>query len=142
MIFEFDKMPCYYLKLRWAEQLARRFYNVRMEGLGITGRQFTLLSFIEGQEGCSLRELADLIVLERSTVNRSVQPLLKNGLLEDRRMDGQRNSSLWLTGKGKDIMAKARIVWDEAQVEFEKRVTPEALVMLNKGLDALNRLED
>ena len=87
-------------------------------------------------------ELADLIVLERSTVNRSVQPLLKNGLLEDRRMDGQRNSSLWLTAKGKETMAKARIVWDEAQVEFEKRVTSEALVMLNKGLDALNRLED
>ena len=141
MKYEFDKVPCYYLKLRWAEQISRRFYNERMEGCGITGRQFTLLSFIAAKEGCSLKELADLIMLERSTVNRSVQPLLKYGLLEDKRKAGQRNSSLHLTPKGEQTLKDATVAWDKAQHDFESLFTKKELERLNKSLDILNRLE-
>ena len=84
-MLSFKDIPCYYLKLRWAEMLSRNFYNKRMKDCGITGRQFTLLFIIKYNGGSSLSELGDMMNLDRSTINRSIQPLLKKGLLEDRK---------------------------------------------------------
>ncbi|KHM46059.1 hypothetical protein NZ47_13830 [Anaerovibrio lipolyticus] len=76
-MLSFKDIPCYYLKLRWAEMLSRKFYNKRMMDCGITGRQFTLLFIIKYNGGSSLSELGDMMNLDRSTINRSIQPLLK-----------------------------------------------------------------
>ena len=141
-MFPFKDIPCYYLKLRWAEMLSREFYNNRMKECGITGRQFTLFFFIKYNGGCSLKELADMIVLDRSTVNRSIQPLLKKGLLEDRKLDGQRNSSIWLTEFGEQVFLQASQSWDKAQDDFSNLFTKEELEQLDSTLEILKRLQD
>lgn len=141
-MLSFKDIPCYYLKLRWAEMLSRKFYNKRMMDCGITGRQFTLLFIIKYNGGSSLSELGDMMNLDRSTINRSIQPLLKKGLLEDRKMDGQRNSSIWLTERGEEIFNESSKSWNKAQEDFAKLFTKEELEKFDSTLELLKRLED
>ena len=141
-MLSFKDIPCYYLKLRWAEMLSRKFYNKRMMDCGITGRQFTLLFIIKYNGGSSLSELGDMMNLDRSTINRSIQPLLKKGLLEDRKAEGQRNSSIWLTERGEDVFNESSKSWNKAQEDFAKLFTKEELEKFDSTLELLKRLED
>ncbi|WP_276838720.1 MarR family winged helix-turn-helix transcriptional regulator [Anaerovibrio lipolyticus] len=141
-MLSFKDIPCYYLKLRWAEMLSRKFYNKRMMDCGITGRQFTLLFIIKYNGGSSLSELGDMMNLDRSTINRSIQPLLKKDLLEDRKMDGQRNSSIWLTERGEEVFNESSKSWNKAQEDFAKLYTKEELEKFDSTLELLKRLED
>ncbi len=141
-MLSFKDIPCYYLKLRWAEMLSRKFYNKRMMDCGITGRQFTLLFIIKYNGGSSLSELGDMMNLDRSTINRSIQPLLKKGLLEDRKAEGQRNSSIWLTEHGEDVFNESSKSWNKAQEDFAKLFTKEELEKFDSTLELLKRLED
>ena len=122
--------------------LSRNFYNKRMKDCGITGRQFTLLFIIKYNGGSSLSELGDMMNLDRSTINRSIQPLLKKGLLEDRKMDGQRNSSIWLTERGEEVFNESSKSWNKAQEDFAKLYTKEELEKFDSTLELLKRLED
>ncbi|WP_027406822.1 MarR family winged helix-turn-helix transcriptional regulator [Anaerovibrio sp. RM50] len=140
-MLSFKDIPCYYLKLRWAEMLSRDFYNKRMKDCGITGRQFTLLFFIKYNGGSSLSELGDMMNLDRSTVNRSIQPLIKKGLLEDRKLEGQRNSSIWLTEYGDEVFNESSKSWDKAQKDFENLYSKEELESFDSTLELLKRLE-
>ncbi|WP_027397103.1 MarR family winged helix-turn-helix transcriptional regulator [Anaerovibrio lipolyticus] len=141
-MLSFKDIPCYYLKLRWAEMLSRKFYNKRMMDCGITGRQFTLLFIIKYNGGSSLSELGDMMNLDRSTINRSIQPLLKKGLLEDRKAEGQRNSSIWLTERGEEVFNESSKSWNKAQEDFAKLFTKEELEKFDSTLELLKRLED
>ena len=141
-MLSFKDIPCYYLKLRWAEMLSRKFYNKRMMDCGITGRQFTLLFIIKYNGGSSLSELGDMMNLDRSTINRSIQHLLKKDLLEDRKMDGQRNSSIWLTERGEEVFNESSKSWNKAQEDFAKLYTKEELEKFDSTLELLKRLED
>ncbi|ORU00066.1 hypothetical protein D081_1160 [Anaerovibrio sp. JC8] len=113
-----------------------------MKDCGITGRQFTLLFIIKYNGGSSLSELGDMMNLDRSTINRSIQPLLKKGLLEDRKTDGQRNSSIWLTEHGEDVFNESSKSWNKAQEDFAKLFTKEELEKFDSTLELLKRLED
>ena len=141
-MLSFKDIPCYYLKLRWAEMLSRKFYNKRMMDCGITGRQFTLLFIIKYNGGSSLSELGDMMNLDRSTINRSIQPLLKKGSLEDRKAEGQRNSSIWLTERGENVFNESSKSWNKAQEDFAKLFTKEELEKFDSTLELLKRLED
>ena len=141
-MLSFKDIPCYYLKLRWAEMLSRNFYNKRMKDCGITGRQFTLLFIIKYNGGSSLSELGDMMNLDRSTINRSIQPLLKKSLLEDRKAEGQRNSSIWLTEHGEEVFNESSKSWNKAQEDFAKLFTKEELEKFDSTLELLKRLED
>lgn len=141
-MLSFKDIPCYYLKLRWAEMLSRKFYNKRMMNCGITGRQFTLLFIIKYNGGSSLSELGNMMNLDRSTINRSIQPLLKKSLLEDRKAEGQRNSSIWLTERGEEVFNESSKSWNKAQEDFAKLYTKEELEKFDSTLELLKRLED
>ncbi|WP_297966141.1 MarR family winged helix-turn-helix transcriptional regulator [uncultured Anaerovibrio sp.] len=141
-MLSFKDIPCYYLKLRWAEMLSRKFYNKRMQDCGITGRQFTLLFIIKYNGGSSLSELGDMMNLDRSTINRSIQPLLKKGLLEDRKAEGQRNSSIWLTKRGEEVFNESSKSWNKAQEDFARLYTKEELEKFDSTLELLKRLEE
>lgn len=69
--------------------------------------------------------------LDRSTLARSLQPLLNQGLVVDTRKPGTRNCQLELTKSGKEKLERAKLLWAEAQQD----------VVLKLGDQGLNELE-
>ena len=131
-----DNTDCHCLKMRRSAENIVGFYDRMLAPL----RQYSLLSAIAEQEGCSIRELGDATLLERSTLARSLKPLEKEGLVEDRRAIGSRNSELYLTAKGQHICRDAAWRWKNAQQAFEERIGAEKVAELESILNEMQNL--
>lgn len=106
---------CYCINLRRAANSITSYYDSVMEPLGISITQFSLLSSIKKLEHCTVSDLAIHMGLERTTVVRTLKPLLEKGYVEDTSEKGRRNRNLQLTSSGHEIMAHARPLWQQAQ---------------------------
>ncbi|WP_239650491.1 hypothetical protein [Anaerovibrio lipolyticus] len=62
--------------------------------------------------------------------------------MEDRKAEGQRNSSIWLTERGEKVFNESSKSWNKAQEDFAKLYTKEELEKFDSTLELLKRLED
>lgn len=135
-----DNTTCHCLKMRRSAWNVISFYDRMLAPSGITVRQYSLLHSIGEHEGCNMRELGDWTELERSTLARSLKPLLKAELICDKKEAGMRDSHLFLTEKGRKICDFAGDLWNEAQKQFEDIVGKERVTQLEKTLEILQTL--
>lgn len=135
-----DNTTCHCLKMRRSAENVIGFYDRKLQPSGITVRQFSLLAAIGGSEGCSVRMLAELTDLDRSTLARSLKPLMNAGLIRDAKENGARDSRLFLTESGKKTCAAAAALWQQAQEEFEQKLGTERLEALERVLLELQDL--
>lgn len=77
-----------------------------------------------------------MIGVDRTTLNRTLQPLTKEGLVSNRRHpDDGRARIVSLTAKGRNRLAAAMPHWKLAQGEMNKIVGNEAILALNGLLE-------
>ena len=133
--------PCYCLKIRRASAVITKFYDKILRACGITIRQYSLLLNISRAEQCSVRELADRTELDRSTLTRSLKPLYQQKLIVDAKQPGTRNSRLELTEAGKETVARAKLLWAEAQEDVKETLGEEGLSSLEKVVSLLESLQ-
>lgn len=127
-----DNTTCHCLKMRRSAGNVVAFYDRMLEPAGITVRQYSLLYEIWRHKECSVSILAKATELDRSTLTRSLKPLLKRGLVTDLKEPGARNSKLVLTEEGKQVSKQAAVLWMKAQAAFEEKL----------GADGVKALED
>ncbi len=131
---------CYCLQARQAASTIKSYYDRVLSPSGITVRQYSLLLNIAKLGACSARELADLTELERSTLARSLKPLLKYGYIIDNKERNARNSSLILTQKGKETLHYASTLWNQAQNDIEDKLGKDGIQQLLSVVKLLNSL--
>lgn len=134
------KISCYCLKTRMATGNLVKFYDNMLEPSGVTTRQYSLLLNISRREDVSVRELADMTNLERSTLARNLKPLFSRLLIEDKKLPGTRDSKLRLTKNGREVLEKAQGLWEKAQSGLAEKLGQEKMDMLETVLDALEAL--
>lgn len=107
---------------RAARALSRRF-DEAFRPLGITSGQFSLLNGLNRPEPPMIGAVAELLVMDRSTVTANLKPLERAGLIsvavdeQDRR--GRRVA---LTDAGRAILAQATKVWIEEHAALENEI--------------------
>ena len=131
---------CYCIKVRKANGTVTKFYDKIMAPSGVTVRQYSLLLHISRTEGVSVRQLADLAGLDRSTLARSLKPLFHKDLIRDAKPTGTRDSRLRLTERGTAVLSEAARLWGEAQRRFAEALGPEGLQKLEDVLQTLDAL--
>ncbi|MDR1396137.1 MAG: MarR family winged helix-turn-helix transcriptional regulator [Desulfarculales bacterium] len=94
------------------------FYDRALRPVGITTNQYFLLASIRQMEGCGSGELAQRAGLEKSTLVRTLQPLLREGLIVDKSPPKARKRQLYLTVSGKEVFREALPLWRRAQDEI------------------------
>lgn len=135
-----DNTTCHCLKMRRSAWNIISFYDRMLEPAGITVRQYSLLFSIGEHDGCNMRELGDWTELDRSTLARSLKPLLKAELICDKKEADMRDSRLSLTEKGRQVCDFAGELWNKAQKKFEDIVGKEQVEQLEKILETLQTL--
>jgi DNA-binding MarR family transcriptional regulator len=108
--------------LRQAARHISQLYERHLSAAGITPTQFSIVSALESAPDMTMAELAQAMVMERTTVVRVLQPLLRSGLISAE-LGGrcQRRLQLTLTQSGQSRLADARRHWQAAQDEFEAK---------------------
>jgi DNA-binding MarR family transcriptional regulator len=121
--------------IRQAARYVSQLYDRHLAHVGLTITQFSILGRISRARSLTMKQLADAMVMERTTLVRAIQPLQRDGLLTGRSAQSKgRELSLSLTPAGDAKYAAARIHWDAAQEDFEQRFGVERSATLRREL--------
>uniref|UniRef100_E1TKH2 Regulatory protein MarR n=1 Tax=Burkholderia sp. (strain CCGE1003) TaxID=640512 RepID=E1TKH2_BURSG len=116
----YDECNCF--ALRQAARHITQLYERHLGPIGLTAAQFTILAKLARTPRLPILELAESMVMERTTLVRAMKPLQRDGLVVAEPAEHASRTFLFsLTKKGEKTVDKAAIAWRAAQEEFEKK---------------------
>lgn len=115
---------CYCRNLRRAATAVSGMYDAMLQPVGLSVNQFSLLTNAERLGTCCVSELAEFVGQERTTLVRTLQPLLDRGLLEDC-SEGGRGRALRVTDDGRRLLERGRPLWESAQEKIAQKLGQE-----------------
>ena len=135
-------LDCNCFAIRQAARYVSQMYERHLNVVGITAAQFTIIAAISRKPGVQMAELADQMVMDRTTLVRALQPLQRDGMVEAAQESASsRAVGLHLTAAGKETLVKASAQWRAAQAEFEAKFGEKRARALRKSLFELTTLE-
>ena len=113
---------CNCLALRQAARHVTQFYDQHLAPTGLRTTQFSILAKLRRLGPMTINALARELVMDRTTLGRTMLPLERDGLIAitDGTVD-RRSKELAVTKTGAERLQRAAKRWVEAQKEFEKR---------------------
>jgi DNA-binding MarR family transcriptional regulator len=106
---------CMGMRVRRAARVVANHYDRHLKPSGLKGTQFTLLNTIFMNPAANIGKLADILGLDRTTLNRNLKPLERKGLIRSGSGKDPRTRTLKLTKEGTRILQNALPYWLEAQ---------------------------
>jgi DNA-binding MarR family transcriptional regulator len=100
-------------------------YDAALAPAGLKSTQLAILSAIgrRAHDPPTMRELADALVMDRSTLGQNLRPLARDRLVAVGSSDADRRRKLIvLTKNGRAKYAQAQSLWRAAQGRFERAV--------------------
>jgi DNA-binding MarR family transcriptional regulator len=113
---------CASFNFRRTARAVTRFYDQAFEPFAIRSTQFTILVGVAKSQPTSISALADLLVIDRTTLTRSLRLLKKDGLLAVSDRSTKRQRFITLTDKGERILGESLPVWRAAHKRFIESV--------------------
>lgn len=129
---------CICLSLQQAARVVGRLFDEALRPLGITNWQFSLLMQVVGARAPSIGELAEMLVMDRTTITANLKPLERQGLVVVRRDEADgRSRRVVLTKEGMRLMSAAYAIWTDVNAEALKKIAAQDIRHLKAGLSAL-----
>ena len=129
---------CNCLALRQAARQATRFYDRYLATAELRTTQFSILARLKRLGPMTINALACELVMDRTTLGRTMLPLERDGLItvKDATSD-RRSKELHLTRAGAERLDAARKLWSEAQSRFDAGFGAERASNLRNELRAV-----
>jgi DNA-binding MarR family transcriptional regulator len=113
-----EPVNCTCFGLRKAARAVTQMYDRALKPTGLRVTQFSLLAVTQRTGPRGMAELAELMVMDRTTLTRNLKPLLDRGLLETIAGADRRRRPIAITAKGRAALAQALPHWREAQARM------------------------
>jgi DNA-binding MarR family transcriptional regulator len=114
---------CNCASLREAARHVSQLYDHHLAAAGLRNTQFTILAHLKGAGPLSVNALADSLGVDRTTLARNLQPLLRRRLISAVRSGTDaRSKELQLTAPGLRRFEAGASAWSSAQAQFETRL--------------------
>lgn len=117
-------LGCVGFRVRRTSRALTAFYNDRMRGAGIRITQWPLLAALRGAGALTVSELADALGTDQSTISRSLQPLVRDGLVDLTEEGDARKRYARLTSQGVATYNEAYRLWKQAQDDVLSMLGP------------------
>ncbi|MFH1805739.1 MAG: MarR family transcriptional regulator [Pseudomonadota bacterium] len=133
-----DSCLCLHVR-RAARSVARRFDDA-FRPFDLTSGQFSLLMSLNRPQPPHMRDVANLLAMDRTTLTANLKPLERRGLvtIEPDPKD-KRGRLLTLTGAGMALLTKVFPIWEETQHDLETLVANSDPAQLRADLIKLSR---
>ena len=129
---------CAHFSLKKAVRSVTQRYDEALGRVDLRISQFTLLVSSSLAGPSSISDLAEQLAMDRTTLSRNVQPLVKRGLLELKRSQADSRTRLVeITPAGERLLVEAYPLWKEAQREVTQTFDKDAYEHLLKGMQTL-----
>jgi DNA-binding MarR family transcriptional regulator len=108
---------CACTTLRKASRAVTRLYDDALVETGMSVIQFSILRNIARHEPLPLMRLADLLVMDRTTLYRALGPIDRAGWVSIAEGEGRAKTAM-LTNQGRRALMKATSAWEAVQSEL------------------------
>src|ERR1700743_1177991 len=106
--------------IRQAARYVSQIYDRHLANVGLTITQFSLLNRLKRTGPMTMKQIAELMRMQRTTLVRTIQPLRRDGLVTSEATGADaRALSISLTAAGAERLSAGRPHWYAAQAEFE-----------------------
>lgn len=106
---------CCCFNMRKVTRAVTQYFDRFLEPAGIRATQFTLLVALYSTKGKTLTEIAESLVMDRTTLTRNLKPLEKSGLITTVQTLDKRSKAYVLSEKGEEVVDKCIPLWQQAQ---------------------------
>lgn len=129
---------CNCFAIRQAARFVSQLYERHYAKAGVTAAQFSLLAFIAEAGKAGMSEIAEAMVMDRTTLVRALKPLERDGyVVSEPEGKGSRKLLLALSEQGKKKLAETVECWHAAQAEYVELVGAERADELRQMLLAI-----
>jgi DNA-binding MarR family transcriptional regulator len=128
---------CASLNFRRTARAVTRLFDLAFQRAGIRSTQFTILIAVAKIQPCAIGALAEILVIDSTTLTRSLQLLQKEGWLAVSNRSTKRQRFVSLTPLGEQILARTLPAWREAQKRFVETVGQDYWLNLRSELEKL-----
>ncbi|HVZ71064.1 MAG TPA: MarR family winged helix-turn-helix transcriptional regulator [Polyangia bacterium] len=133
---------CGFFRLRRASRVVAKRIEAAFENEELSPHQLFILLGLQLTEGARLRDLADLLGLDHSTLSRTIAPLVARGWIREAAGPADaRTTPLELTDSGRREATKAARAWERFQSELEGSLGEARWTRLARDLDAVIALD-
>lgn len=140
-ILDATPLVCTGARLRKLTRRVTCFYEAYLRTVGIRLSQYSVLMNIS-KEPITLLQLADRLEMDRTTLTRSLKPLIEQGWIAEAPGGDLRRRLLVLTPVGQHFRKRVEHVWREAQLALESHLGRDVVLDLNTRLErALTQLK-
>lgn len=138
-----DIFPLYFddcFAVRQASRHISKLYERHLSEVGMTPTQYSLLSALVRFHELTMLEMADAMVMDRTTLVRALKPLQRDGLVAESAEPGnKRRLRLRITAAGRTKLEAATGHWRTAQARFETSFGETAAARLRMELFRITR---
>jgi DNA-binding MarR family transcriptional regulator len=126
--------------IRQAARYMSQLYDRHLANVGLTITQFSLLGRLKRTGPMTMKQMADAMRMQRTTLVRTIQPLRRQGLVSSEALGAEgRALSIVLTAAGDARLQAGREHWYAAQAEFENRFGEQRAAALRSELFAITQ---
>jgi DNA-binding MarR family transcriptional regulator len=130
---------CACFAVRRTARAITQHYDRSLRPTGLRATQFTLLTVLTLSGPLPLKQAADRLVMERTTLTRNLKPLLADGLVAVQAGGDRRVRTISITPKGHRAALDALPYWRHAQRAVATHLTSDVLTTLETVTHRLRR---
>jgi DNA-binding MarR family transcriptional regulator len=128
---------CASFNFRRTARAVTKLYDEALQSSGIRSTQFAILVAVRKAQPISMTALGQTLVIDPTTLTRSLRLLEKEGLLAVSERGEKRRRLVRVTAEGEQALARATPVWREIQERFVKTIGQEYWLNLRRELERL-----
>jgi len=129
---------CPALRARQASRVLAKLYDDELAPFGLRSSQLPVLAAaaLFGDAGATMSKLAQSVLMDRTTLTRSIRPLERAGLLRVARSpEDARTKIVVITRAGERMIESIFPVWERVLKQIKKALEAETLAALHARLD-------
>jgi DNA-binding MarR family transcriptional regulator len=115
-------LPCMGASFRRASRVLTQYYDTAFRRLGLRATQFTLLQALTQAGEVSQKTLAEILVIDSTTLTRTLAIMGRRGWIATRSGEDRRERWLSLSEAGRAEFQRARPHWEKVQQGLRARL--------------------
>jgi DNA-binding MarR family transcriptional regulator len=128
--------PCACLSVRQAARAITQVYDQSLRPTGLRATQFPILLVARNEGSIAVSRMADMLVMDRTTLTRNLRPLERLGLVQIESGTDKRTKLISLTEAGKAKFTEALPLWEAIQQRVREGLGNERSDRMRKDLRA------
>lgn len=117
-----NETSCTCALIRRSARQITQAYDGALKETGLRVTQYSILANLDRYKSLSITGLADVLVMDRTTLTRNLRPLQRDGLVRLGDGPDKRSKALHLTEDGAAALKTARPLWRKTEKALRSRI--------------------